>query len=198
VQGGTVGGEVGGVLGGQVGGVQGGVVGGVLGGQVGGTGTGTEGTGTGGKEAPVAPAPPPPPPSGPMRVGGDVKAPIVTRRVEPGYPEVARKARVAGVVVVEAVIDRHGNVDQVKVLKGLPMGLSAEAEAAVRQWKFRPGTLNGQPVDVIFSLTVNFTLGGDTVGTVRKVTPVAPAPAPAAPAPAPEPTPEPETTSTQQ
>ena len=165
VQGGTVGGEVGGVLGGQVGGVQGGQVGGVLGGQLGGTGTGKEGNGTGGVEAPVAPAPPPEPPAGPMRVGGDVKAPTVTRRVEPTYPEVARKARVSGVVVIEAIIDRQGNVDQVKVLKGLPMGLSAEAEAAVRQWKFRPGTLNGQPVDVIFSLTVNFTLGGDSTST---------------------------------
>lgn len=198
VQGGTVGGEVGGVLGGQVGGVQGGQVGGVLGGQLGGTGTGKEGNGTGGVEAPVAPPPPPAPEAGPLRVGGDVKAPTVTRRVEPTYPEVARKARVAGVVVIEAVIDRHGNVDQVKVLKGLPMGLSAEAEAAVRQWKFRPGTLNGQPVDVIFSLTVNFTLGGDAVPSVKKATPVLPA-APAAPEPAPEaPAPAPETTSTQQ
>jgi protein TonB len=152
VQGGTVGGEVGGVLGGQIGGVQGGTVGGVVGGTVGGTGTGTAGEGTGGVEAP---------PAGPMRVGGDVKAPVVTRRVEPTYPEVARKARVAGVVVVEAIIDKQGNVDQVRVLKGLPMGLSGEAEAAVRKWKFRPGTLNGQPVDVIFSLTVTFTLGGD-------------------------------------
>jgi protein TonB len=160
VQGGTVGGEIGGVMGGQVGGVQGGVLGGVVGGKVGGTGTGTEGDGTGGKEAPVAA---PAPEAGPMRVGGDVKAPVVTRRVQPEYPEIARKSRVAGVVIVEAIIDKHGNVDQVRVLKGLPMGLSAEAEAAVRQWKFRPGTLNGEPVDVIFSLTVNFSLGGDAV-----------------------------------
>jgi len=61
-------------------------------------------------------------------------------------------------VIVEAIIDKNGNVDHVKVLKGLPMGLSDEAEAAVRKWKFRPGTLNGEPVDVIFNLTVNFTL----------------------------------------
>ncbi|MCU1227738.1 MAG: uncharacterized protein JWO97_622, partial [Acidobacteria bacterium] len=144
-----------GVLGGEIGGVKGGVVGGVVGGTVGGTGTGKEGEGTGGVETPPAA------PAGPMRVGGDVKAPVVTRRVEPTYPEVARKARVAGVVVVEAIIDKQGNVDQVRILKGLPMGLSAEAEDAVRKWKFRPGTLNGQPVDVIFSLTVTFTLGGD-------------------------------------
>ncbi|MBK5258351.1 MAG: energy transducer TonB [Thermoanaerobaculia bacterium] len=60
--------------------------------------------------------------------------------------------------IVEAIIDRHGNVDRVRVIKGLPMGLSEAAERAVRQWKFKPGTLNGQPVDVIFNLTVNFKL----------------------------------------
>jgi len=87
-----------------------------------------------------------------------VKAPVVLNRVEPQYTEVARKAREAGVVIVEAIIDKDGNVDKVKVLKGLPMGLSEAAEDAVRRWKFKPGTLNGEPVDVIFNLTVNFTL----------------------------------------
>ncbi len=145
VQGGIVGGEIGGVKGGEVGGQ----VGGVLGGKAG--GTGTEGDGGAAREAP-------PPPSGPVRVGGDVKAPTVTSRVEPKYTETARKARLTGVVIVEAIIDRNGNVDRVKVVKGLPMGLSEEAERAVRHWKFRPGTMNGQPVDVIFNLTVNFKL----------------------------------------
>ena len=150
--GGVVGGEVGGVKGGELGGVKGGELGGVLGGKVGGTGTGTEGDGSAGKDAPVVP-------SGPMRVGGDVKAPITTNRVEPKYTETARAARVAGIVIVEAVIDKNGNVDQVRVIKGLPMGLSEEAERAVRQWKFKPGTMNGEPVAVIFNLTVNFQLG---------------------------------------
>jgi protein TonB len=160
VTGGIIGGEVGGVVGGTVGGVKGGEIGGVLGGQVGGTGTGTEGEGTGGKEAPVVEAPKPEPlPDHPVRVGGDVKAPVVTNRVEPKYTETARTARVTGVVIVEAIIDKTGHVDQVKVVKGLPMGLSEEAERAVRQWHFRPGTMNGQPVDVIFNLTVNFKLG---------------------------------------
>ena len=151
--GGVIGGEVGGVKGGELGGVKGGELGGVLGGKAGGTGTGKEGDGGGDKDAPVAA------PSGPMRVGGDVKAPTVTNRVEPKYTEVARSARVAGVVIVEAIIDKSGNVDQVRVIKGLPMGLSEEAERAVRQWKFRPGTMNGEPVAVIFNLTVNFQLG---------------------------------------
>ena len=156
VAGGIVGGEVGGVIGGEVGGVKGGV----LGGQVGGTGTGTEGSGTGGVEAPVAPEPPPPPPvpSGPMRVGGAVKAPIVTNRAQPEYTEPARKARISGTVIVEAIIDKNGNVDRVKVIKGLPMGLSEQAASAVRQWKFKPGTMNGQNVDTIFNLTVTFKL----------------------------------------
>ena len=94
-----------------------------------------------------------------MRVGGDVKAPTVTNKVEPKYTETERSARVAGVVIVEAIIDKDGNVDKVRVIKGLPMGLSEEAERAVRQWHFKPGTMNGQPVDVIFNLIVNFELG---------------------------------------
>jgi len=153
VEGGVAGGVQGGVVGGKVGGELGGVAGGVLGGKVGGTGTGTEGEGNGGKEAA-----PEPKPAGPLRVGGDVKAPVATHKVDPNYTDVARKASVEGIVIVEAIIDEHGNVDNVKVIKGLPMGLSEEAVAAVRKWKFRPGTLGGEPVPVIFNLTVNFTL----------------------------------------
>lgn len=157
VVGGVAGGEVGGVTGGEVGGVAGGVVGG----EVGGTGTGTEGTGTGGPEAPVVPEPPPPPPpvpDAPLRVGGDVKAPVAIERGDANYTETARRAKITGVVVVEAIIDKQGNVDHVKVIKGLPMGLSEEAATAVRKWKFRPGTMNGEPVATIFNLTVNFKL----------------------------------------
>ncbi len=151
--GGVQGGVVGGQVGGQVGGELGGVPGGVLGGKVGGTGTGTEGEGNGGKDA--APAEKP---EGPLRVGGDVKAPVAVKKIEPNYTDVARKASIVGIVIVEAIIDEHGNVDNVKVIKGLPMGLSEEAVTAVRKWKFRPGTMNGKAVPVIFNLTVNFTL----------------------------------------
>ncbi len=163
--GGEPGGVPGGVAGGVVGGVQGGVVGGQLGGQPGGVLGGTVGaTGTGTGEAkPPEPPPPPPPPEpkteeGPLRVGGDVKAPVVIKRVEPKYTDLARKAHQQGIVIVEAVIDKDGNVDKVRMIKGLPMGLSEAAEEAVRQWKFKPATLNGEAVDVIFNLTVNFTL----------------------------------------
>jgi protein TonB len=153
VQGGTVGGEVGGQIGGVIGGVQGGVVGGKLGGEVGGTGSGTEGKGNGGDEAPPAPQ------AGPLRVGGDVKAPVAINREQPKYTEIARHARVSGIVIVEAIVNKNGEVEQVRVVKGLPMGLSEEAERAVKQWRFKPGTQNGNPVDVIFNLTVNFQLG---------------------------------------
>jgi protein TonB len=54
------------------------------------------------------------------------------------------------------VIDRQGNVTEARVLKGLPFGLDHAALAAIRQWKFQPGTLNGQPVPVYYNLTVNF------------------------------------------
>jgi periplasmic protein TonB len=168
IAGGVEGGVAGGVVGGQIGGVQGGELGGVVGGQVGGvvggTGTGTEGTGTGGPEAPVAPEPPPPPPppppqpEGPLRVGGSVKAPVVVDRAEPVYTEAARRAKITGTVIVEAIIDKQGNVDNVKLVKGLPGGLSEQAMSAVRRWKFRPGTQNGVAVDTIFNLTVQFTL----------------------------------------
>ncbi|HYS55383.1 MAG TPA: energy transducer TonB [Thermoanaerobaculia bacterium] len=144
VPGGVAGGVQGGVQGGVVGGTVGGQLGGVLGGAVGGTGEAKE--------------PEPPKPEGPLRVGGDVKAPVVIKRVEPMYPDTARKAKIAGVVIVEAIIDKDGNVDKAKVLKGLSMGLSEAAIEAVKHWKFKPGTLNGEPVDVIFNLTVNFKL----------------------------------------
>ena len=133
VVGGQKGGVVGGVVGGQIGGVIGGTLGGQLGGQLGGTGTA-------------------------LRVGGDVKAPIAINRVEPQYTEVARKARIEGMVIIEAIIDRNGNVTDVRILKPLPLGLGDAALEAVKRWKFQPGTLNGQPVPVIYNLTVNFRL----------------------------------------
>src|SRR5207249_7101781 len=103
---GEPGGVPGGVTGGVVGGVQGGVVGGQLGGQVGGVLGGTPGGTVETKEAP----PEPPKDEGPLRVGGDVNAPVVTHRVEPAYTDIARKGRITGVVIVEAIIDSHGNV----------------------------------------------------------------------------------------
>lgn len=186
--GGVAGGVEGGVVGGVVGGVLGGTVGGQIGGQIGGKIGGVPGGVVGGNPGGTVTAP-----AGPLRVGGDVKAPKVNHRPEPEYTEVARRARVQGIVILEAIIDKQGNVDRVKVIRGLPMGLSESAVNAVKRWKFRPGTMNGRPVDVIFNLTVNFRLGADGPSVSRgNSRPAAPEPKPERAEPEPPPTtPEP-------
>ena len=93
-----------------------------------------------------------------LRVGGDVKAPVVLSRVEPHYPEAARADRVSGIVIVEVLIDKSGVVKDALILRDLPHGIGPSALEAVRQWRFAPATRNGEPVDVLFNLTVNFKL----------------------------------------
>lgn len=108
------------------------------------------------------------PPAGPpYRVGENVTRPEKISGRPPVYTEVARKARLTGVVILETVIDEQGNVTQPRVLKGLPMGLSEAAVEAVQTWKFKPATLDGRPVPVYYTLTVNFQLsGGSDFGPV--------------------------------
>ena len=106
----------------------------------------------------VPDAPPPPEPTGPIRVGGDVKPPKKLHAPNPQYTEIARKARIQGVVIIEAIINKTGTVTNVKILKGLPMGLDQAAADAVKRWRFEAATLNGKPVAVIYNLTVNFRL----------------------------------------
>ena len=144
-------GTVGEVTGGDPEGVEGGVEGGVKGGVVGGVKGGVEG---GVPEAPPSTEPEAPKP---VRVGGQISAPRKLRNVEPAYPEVAKHARVAGMVVLEAIIGPDGKVDNVKVLRGIPL-LNDSAMAAVRQWVYTPTLLNGTPVPVIMTVTVNFTM----------------------------------------
>ena len=108
-------------------------------------------------EIPEGP-PPSPEPEGPIQVGGDVLPPAKTFAPQPQYTEIARKARLQGVVIVQAIIDKGGNVTNVKVLKGLGMGLDQAAVDAIKKWKFDPATLNGKPVAVYYNLTVNFRL----------------------------------------
>ncbi len=102
--------------------------------------------------------PPSSDPVGPVPVGGDVTKPVKIYHPSPGYTEVARRAGIEGYVLIQAVVDKHGDVVDAKILKGLPLGLDQEALRAVRTWKFEPATLNGKPVDVYFSLNVSFTL----------------------------------------
>jgi protein TonB len=105
-------------------------------------------------------APPRPESAGPIRVGGAVRPPVKIYAPAPRYTEIARRARIEGVVIVEAVIDKTGKVTGVVVLKTLPMGLDQSAVEAVRRWRFEPATLNGRPVAVLYNLTVNFRLQG--------------------------------------
>ena len=106
----------------------------------------------------AVPDAPPPVDTGPLFVTGDVKKPVKISDVQPQYTEIARKARIQGVVILQTIIDKNGNITDVKVLKNLPMGLGDAAVSAVRQWRYEPATLNGKPVAVYFNLTVNFQL----------------------------------------
>ena len=96
------------------------------------------------------------PPAGPpARVGGDVKAPRKVRSVNPEYPADARRAGLAGVVILECTLDPRGEVADVVVLRGVPP-LTEAASKAVRQWRYEPTLLDGVPVPVIMTVTVNF------------------------------------------
>ena len=81
-------------------------------------------------------------------------------RVQPNYPALARSARVQGPVVLRAVISRTGTIENLQILSGHPL-LTAAAIEAVRQWRYRPYILNGEPVEVETQVTVNFLLAGN-------------------------------------
>jgi protein TonB len=90
-----------------------------------------------------------------LRVGGHILEPRKVRHVPPVYPEVARAARVQGVVIAEVVLDEAGAVADVRILRSVPL-LDQAAVDAVRQWRYTPTRLNGQPVRVVMTATVNF------------------------------------------
>jgi protein TonB len=106
-----------------------------------------------------APPPPPPPPVVPIRLHQGMKAPQKIVDVAPVYPPVAQRAQVEGVVILEAVIDAQGRVASVRVLRSIALLDQAAAEA-VKQWRFTPALLNAEPVPVVMTVTVNFTLQG--------------------------------------
>lgn len=101
---------------------------------------------------------PPGPSEGPIPITGDVKAPVRVFAPDPHYPEAARQARIQGVVILQTIINALGKVTNVKVLKGLPEGLTEAAVAAVTQWEFSPATLDGEPVAVYYMVTISFSV----------------------------------------
>lgn len=128
-------------IGGETGGVAGGVPGGVVGGIVGGL-----------------PEAAPPPPVKPFRVGGDIKKPVKVKHVPPVYPELAAKARIEGIVIIEAQVDEQGRIRRTEVLRGVPV-LNEAAVEAVRQWIYTPTLINGIPIPIVMSVTVVFSIG---------------------------------------
>jgi protein TonB len=107
---------------------------------------------------PTPPAPPPPPPvQKPVRVGPGIREPKKLVHVAPQYPVIALQTKVQGVVILEAILDVTGRVDRVKVLRGHPL-LDDAAIRAVEQWRYTPTELNGVPVPVLMTITVNFSL----------------------------------------
>jgi periplasmic protein TonB len=125
-------------------GVAGGVAGGVLGGII------TSG----------GPPPPPRPPT-PTRItiGGNVQQAKAIDRVQPQYPAIAKAAHVQGTVVLHAIIAKDGTVQQLQLMSGPPLLVNAAMEA-VRQWRYQPTLLNGEPVEVDTTIQVVFSLGG--------------------------------------
>ena len=105
-----------------------------------------------------APVPPPPPRERErVRVGGAIARPERVHYVAPIYPAVARAAHIEGTVILEAVIGTDGSVQELRVLRPVPF-LSDAALEAVRQWLFTPTRLNSEPVPVVMTVTVTFTL----------------------------------------
>src|ERR1700689_4778920 len=135
----------GGVTGGVPGGVPGGQAGGVLGGIIGGTGAGL----------------PPPPKVAPsrIRVGGNVAQANLIHQVTPTYPAIAKTAHISGTILLHAIIGKDGTVQNLQYISGPPL-LMQSAMDAVKQWRYKPTLLNGDPVDVDTTISVVFTLGG--------------------------------------
>jgi periplasmic protein TonB len=138
-----------GVQGGVPGGVPGGAMGGVLGGII-------------GSVPSAAPPPPPPPPEKPktpsrIRVGGSVQEAKLVRKIMPQYPPLAKQARIQGTVRLNAIIGRDGAIQNLQLVSGHPL-LSPSAIDAVKRWVYQPTLLNGEPVEVVTVIDVNFTL----------------------------------------
>jgi protein TonB len=92
-----------------------------------------------------------------VRVGGEIQTPALVKRVAPVYPEIAVDAQLEGMVILEATVGRDGRVEDVRVLRSIPL-LDNAAKAAVMQWEYSPLLLNGKPERFILTVTVSFRL----------------------------------------
>ena len=131
-----------GVVGGVPGGVPGGQMGGVIGGII--------------SSTPVAV---PKVAVQRVRVSQGVTQGLLIRKIQPAYPPLARQARIQGSVLLQAEISKDGSIQNLRLISGHPM-LAPAAIEAVKQWKYKPYILNGEPVEVETQITVNFTLSG--------------------------------------
>jgi protein TonB len=132
-----------GVVGGVPGGVPGGSMGGVIGGII--------------SSTPVA-VPKVATPQR-VRVSQGVTQGLLIRKIQPAYPPLARQARIQGTVLLQAEISKEGTIENLRLISGHPM-LAPAAIEAVKQWRYKPYILNGEPVEVETQITVNFTLSG--------------------------------------
>jgi protein TonB len=94
-----------------------------------------------------------------VRVSSGVSSGLLIRKVNPTYPPLARQARIQGVVILQAQISKDGSIENLQLISGHPM-LAPAAIEAVKQWKYKPYLLNGEPVEVDTQVQVNFTLAG--------------------------------------
>lgn len=135
--------------GGVVGGVPGGIPGGQLGGVIGGIVNATSNINSVPKLIPATPQR--------VRISQGVTKGLLVHKVEPSYPILAKAARVQGDVVLKAIIDKNGDIQDLQLVSGHPMLVPA-AIAAVKQWRYKPYLLNGSPVEVETTVTVIFAL----------------------------------------
>jgi protein TonB len=132
-----------GVVGGVPGGVPGGQMGGIIGGIVNSTPMAVPKVATPQR----------------VRVSSGVSTGLLVRKVNPNYPPLARQARIQGQVILQAEISKTGDIQNLRLISGHPM-LAPAAIEAVKQWKYKPYLLNGEPVEVETTVQVNFTLAG--------------------------------------
>ena len=126
----------------------------------GGTGTSRHGVwGSVGPSVDVVPPPPAAAPTHPLKVSRWAEGNLIYR-VQPIYPPIARQARIQGSVELRAIVSRAGTIENLAVVSGHPILVKAALEA-VRQWRYRPYLLNGDPIEVETDITVNFVLSGN-------------------------------------